>query len=119
MLDYMIKKQHLLILFLIAILLLFSTENVFATATEGGGLPFDSWFTKIQASITGPFAFAMSLIGMAVTGTILIFGGDLNSVVQKIIVIILLLSLLIAGDSLLLAFTGKGAEITAFIKGIS
>ena len=32
----------------------------------GGAMPWDTWFTQIQASITGPVAFAFALIGIVV-----------------------------------------------------
>jgi len=87
-------------------------EPTFAAATAGGGLPFDGWLTKIQNSITGPFAFTVSVVSLVVAGASLIFGGDLSGFMKTAITIVLILSFVIAGQNTLQAITGKGAEIT-------
>lgn len=81
-------------------------------ASAGGGLPFDGWLTKIQKSITGPFAFSTAIIGLAAAGATLIFGGDMNGVMRTLIVFVLVLSFLVAAQNTLTAITGKGAEIS-------
>lgn len=87
-------------------------EPTFAAATAGGGLPFDSWLTKIQNSITGPFAFTASILGIVGAGATMIFGGDMNGFMRTMITIVLVLSFVIAAQNTLQVITGKGAEIT-------
>lgn len=103
------------VLLLIGVLLLglFFTEIVSAANTSGGGLPFDSWFSKIRMSITGPFAFTVSIVGMVVAGATLIFGGDLNGFMRILIFLVLVLSFVVAAQNSLSAITGQGAEIAA------
>ena len=103
-------KKVLLFLGLSFFLLLVTHPSLAATA--GGGLPFDSWFTKIQKSVTGPFAYTVSIIGIVVAGTTLILGGDLNGFMRIFIFIVLVLSFLVAAQNTLSAITGKGAEIS-------
>lgn len=53
-------------------------QHVFASTGTGGSLPYESWLTSLQNSVTGPVAFAISIIGIVIAGGVLIFGGDLN-----------------------------------------
>jgi type IV secretion system protein VirB2 len=93
-------------------LLIVSHPALAATAT-GGGLPFDDWFTKIQQSITGPFAFTASIVGIVGAGATLIFGGDMNGFLRTLIFVVLVLCFIVAAQNTLSAITGQGAEITA------
>lgn len=88
------------------------TESAMAASSAGGGLPFDSWLTKIQNSITGPFAFTVSIVGLVAAGSMLIFGGDMSGFMKTMIFIVLVLSFIIAAKNTMQAITGKGAEIT-------
>jgi type IV secretion system protein TrbC len=39
-------------------------HDAYAAGTAGGGLPYESALTRLRASITGPVAFTLSLIGI-------------------------------------------------------
>jgi type IV secretion system protein VirB2 len=91
---------------------LFVTEPAFATSSAGGGLPFDSWLTKVSNSITGPFAFTVSVVGIVAAGAMLIFGGDMSGFMKTLIFIVLVLSFVIAGKNTLSTLTGTSAVIT-------
>ena len=82
-----------------------------ASTTTGGGLPFDSWFTKIQSSITGPFAFTVSIVGIVSAGATMIFGGEMNGFLRTLVFIVLVLSFVIGAEALMTAVTGKGAVL--------
>lgn len=94
----------------IVLLLLFIAHPACASSA-GGGLPFDSWLTKIQKSITGPFAFSAAIIGLVAAGATLIFGGDMNGFMRTLVFFVLVLSFLVAAQNTMTAITGKGAEI--------
>ncbi len=94
----------------IVLLLLFITHPVCASSA-GGGLPFDSYLTKIQKSITGPFVFTAAIIGLVGAGATLIFGGEMNGFLRTLLFIVLVLSFLVAAQNTMTAITGKGAEI--------
>lgn len=96
-----------------ALLMLMSAHPAFAASTAGGGLPFDDWFTTIRSSITGPFAFTASIVGLVGAGATLIFGGDMNGFLRTLIFIVLVLCFIVAAQNTLSAITGQGAEITA------
>lgn len=112
-------NQRLLLAIGITLLLLLLTHPACASATSGGGLPFDGYLQKITDSITGPFAYTASIVGIVGAGATLIFGGDMNGFLRVLVLIVLLLSFLVAAQNTLSAITGKGAEITSestFIK---
>ena len=96
-----------------ALMMFLSAHPAFAAATAGGGLPFDDWFTTIRSSITGPFAFTASIVGLVGAGATLIFGGDMNGFLRTLIFIVLVLCFIVAAQNTLAAITGQGAEITA------
>lgn len=105
---------------LIALLVLIANVDcAFASSTSGGGLPFDSWLTNIRTSVTGPFAFTASVIGIVAAGATLIFGGDMNGFMRTIIFIVLVLSFLVAAQNTLSAITGTGAEICTIYNHIA
>lgn len=101
-------SKHAFIAFLGAMLFLMAAEPALASNTSGGGLPFDDWMTNIRTSITGPFAFTASIIGIVGAGAMLIFGGDMNGFLRTLIFIVLVLSFLVAAQNTLSAITGQG-----------
>lgn len=103
----------------VALLLLVVAHPAFASNTSGGGLPFDDWFTKIRQSVTGPFAFTASIVGLVGAGATLIFGGDMNGFLRTLIFIILVLCFLVAAQNTIAAITGQGAEITALSNALA
>jgi len=76
----------------------------------GGAMPWDTWFMQIQASITGPVAFAFALIGIVVAGAVLIFGGELNGFFRTLMFIVLVMGLLIGAQNMMTMF-GSGASV--------
>lgn len=108
--------KRLIIMTMLFLTAVFITEPALASSSAGGGLPFDSWLTKVSNSITGPFAFTVSIVGIVAAGAMLIFGGDMSGFMKTMIFIVLVLSFVIAGKSTLQAVTGKGAEITKQIQ---
>lgn len=92
-----------------------AAEPALASNTSGGGLPFDDWMTNIRTSVTGPFAYTASIIGLVGAGAMLIFGGDMNGFLRTLIFIVLVLSFLVAAQNTLSAITGQGAELAAML----
>lgn len=109
--DFLMVRK--LISFSIGLLILLSlTEPTFAASSAGGGLPFDGWLTKVSNSITGPFAFTVSIVGIVAVGSMLIFGGDMSGFMKTMIFIVLVLSFVITAKNTLSSITGQGAEIS-------
>ena len=45
------------------LILALSASAAYASDTQGGSLPYESWLRTLQQSLTGPVAFSVSLIG--------------------------------------------------------
>ena len=85
----------------------------FASQGTGGSLPYEDWLTNLRNSVTGPVAFALSIIGIVVAGGILIFGGELNGFFRTLIFIVLVMALLVGAENMMSNFFGRGAEIAS------
>lgn len=46
-----------------------------ASASSGGGLPFDSWLTKVLDSFTGPVAFVSCIVALVTLGIMMVIQG--------------------------------------------
>lgn len=82
-----------------------------ASAGTGGSLPYESWLVNLRNSVTGPVAFALSIIGIVVAGGVLIFGGDLNGFFRTLVFIVLVMAFLVGAQNIMSTFFGRGAEI--------
>lgn len=107
-----LSRQHLFMLLVFTVLLLLFTQSAFASAAQGGGLPYEGWLTKLRQSVTGPVAFSVSIIGIVVAGAVLIFGGELNAFFRSLIFIVLVMALLVGAQNLMTNLFDSGAEIT-------
>ena len=86
-------------------------SHAHASASAGGGLPYEAWLTKLQASLTGPVAFSVSLIGIVGAGGVLIFGGELNAFLRTLVFIVLVMALLVGANSMMSGIFGTGAVV--------
>ena len=81
-------------------------------STAGGALPWETPLQAIRDSITGPIAYAISLIGIVVAGAMLVWGGEINEFVRRIIMLILAISLIVfAANILATLFNVSGAVL--------
>ena len=96
---------------LLLALLLLAPQHAFASEGTGGSLPYETWLASLRNSVTGPVAFALSMIGLVVAGGVLIFGGDLNGFFRTMIFLVLVMALLVGAQNVMGTFFGRGAEI--------
>ena len=84
-------------------------------ATGGGGLPWETPLQTLSNSLSGPVAYTLSLIGLVVSGGVLIFmGGELNHFARMVVQVVLVISFIIAGKNTMSTFGwGGGAEISS------
>lgn len=99
-------------------LLVLAPHTAWAAEGTGGSLPYESWLTNLRNSVTGPVAFALSIIGIVIAGGVLIFGGDLNGFFRTLIFLVLVMALLVGAQNVMSTFFGRGAEIAA-LKDVS
>jgi type IV secretory pathway VirB2 component (pilin) len=93
--------------------LILAPHAALASEGTGGSLPYEDWLTNLRNSVTGPVAFALSIIGIVVAGGVLIFGGDLNGFFRTLIFLVLVMALLVGAQNVMSTFFGRGAEIAA------
>jgi len=100
-------------LFLFLTFIFLAPQHAFASVGTGGSLPYESWLANLRNSVTGPVAFALSIIGIVVAGGVLIFGGDLNGFFRTMIFLVLVMALLVGAQNIMSTFFGQGAEIAS------
>jgi type IV secretion system protein VirB2 len=80
-------------------------------ASAGGSLPWDGPLTTLRNDITGPVAFTISLLAMVAAGAALVFGGEINEFVRRIIMLVLVASLIVGVTNLASAVGISGAVV--------
>ena len=115
--PFQLKNSTIVSLGLLLLLAFFllTPQQAFASVGTGGSLPYESWLTNLRNSVTGPVAFALSIIGIVVAGGVLIFGGDLNGFFRTLIFIVLVMALLVGAQNVMGTFFGRGAVIAGSI----
>jgi type IV secretory pathway VirB2 component (pilin) len=82
-------------LLLLVLLLLVTLHPEAANASSAGGtLPWDGPLTTLKNDITGPVAFTIALLAMVAAGAALVFGGEINEFVRRIIMLVLVAALI-------------------------
>lgn len=105
------KIKIVILLALLALSALCLPEAFASTAGGAKPMPYVAWLDNLRASTSGPVAYSLSLIGIIVSGGMLIFGGDLNGFFRTLIFIVLVTALIVAADNTLRTLQA-GAEIT-------
>ncbi len=101
------------LLTVLCLLIILAPQHAFASTGTGGALPYESWLSSLQNSVTGPVAFAIATIGIVIAGSVLIFGGDLNGFFRTLIFIVLVMALIVGAQNMMSSFFGRGAEIAS------
>ncbi len=75
--------------------------NLAHAANAGGGaLPWDTPLTTLRNDITGPVAFTISLLAMVACGAALVFGGEVNEFIRRLIMVVLVAAFLVGVTNL-------------------
>jgi len=82
-----------------------------AGAAGGGGLPWDTPLTTLKNDLTGPVAFTISLLAMVACGAALVFGGEINEFVRRIIMLVLVCAFIVGVTNLASALGISGAIV--------
>jgi type IV secretory pathway VirB2 component (pilin) len=77
-----------------------------ANASSGGGLPWDQPLTTLANDLTGPVALSISVIAFAVTGFMMIWGGEMTDFMKTMVRIIFAISVVTGGTGLYTKFFG-------------
>lgn len=82
-----------------------------AHAAAATGMPWEGPLKKIADSLTGPTALIISIIAIAVTAMVLIFGGEMPEIARKLVILVLVISVLVGGASFLTTVVGVNAAV--------
>src|SRR5579872_7194939 len=69
--------------------------NIRLHAAAAGNLPWEKPMTTIATSLTGPVAYAIGLIGIAIAGGAMLWGGELTEFGRRACMIGLVVSVLV------------------------
>lgn len=109
----MIKRSWLSLALPIGLVLYFISTGHALASEAGTGLEWETPFQSFYRSITGPVAFGISFLGIVVCGALLIFGGEINEFVRRMIMVILVVAVIMfAGNILRRMYAGGAALIT-------
>jgi type IV secretion system protein VirB2 len=104
--------KHLFLIFAgLCACVLLAAPDAFASAGGGGGLPYENWLDQVRESVSGPFAFAVSIIGIVVAGAVLIFGGDMSGFFRTLVLIVLIMALLVGANNMMSGVFGRSAVV--------
>lgn len=99
-----------LALFALAVLVAFHPLAAHAAST-GGSLPWDTPLTTLRNDITGPVAFTLALLGMVAAGGALVFGGEINEFIRRIIMVVIVAAFIVAVTNVASALGITGAVV--------
>jgi type IV secretion system protein VirB2 len=80
-------------------------------AAAGGNLPWERLMTTIATSLTGPVAYAIGLIGIAIAGGAMLWGGELTEFGRRACMIGLVVSVLVFAAPMLASAFGVSAAV--------
>jgi type IV secretory pathway VirB2 component (pilin) len=85
--------------------------SIRAHAAAGGNLPWEAPMTAIATSLTGPVAYAIGLIGIAIAGGAMLWGGELTEFGRRACMIGLVVSVLVFAAPMLASAFGVNAAV--------
>ena len=80
-------------------------------AAAGGTLPWETPMRTIATSLTGPVAYAIGLIGIAIAGGTMLWGGELTEFGRRACMIGLVVSVLVFAAPMLSSAFGVAAAV--------
>ncbi len=86
-------------------------SSVRVHAAAAGRLPWEAPMTAIATSLTGPVAYAIGLIGIAIAGGTMLWGGELTEFGRKACMIGLVVSVLVFAAPMLSSAFGVSAAV--------
>jgi type IV secretory pathway VirB2 component (pilin) len=95
----------------LALAIIVLPDLALAATSGGSGLPWETPLETLHDSITGPVAYTISLLGVVVAGAALVFGGEINDFVRRMIMLVLVISLIIFAANFLSTLFNTGAVI--------
>ena len=82
-----------------------------AWAVTAGMMPWEKPLKTLMKSVTGPVAMAISLLGVAVCGGMLIFGGELGDFTRRAVMLVMVIALLTGSAGIIQTLFGSSAAL--------
>jgi type IV secretion system protein TrbC len=96
---------------LVAVVVAALAYSIRLHAATSGGLPWEKPMTTIATSLTGPVAYAIGLIGIAIAGGAMLWGGELTEFGRRACMIGLVVSVLVFAAPMLASAFGVSAAV--------
>jgi type IV secretion system protein VirB2 len=87
------------------------TFSVKLNAAAAGNLPWERPMQLIATSLTGPVAYAIGLIGIAIAGGTMLWGGELTEFGRRACMVGLVVSVLVFAAPMLASAFGVNAAV--------
>lgn len=94
-----------------ALLAMASAFTIRLNAAAAGTLPWERPMQAIATSLTGPVAYAVGLIGIAIAGGTMLWGGELTEFGRRACMIGLVVSVLVFAAPMLATAFGVAAAV--------
>src|SRR5438067_1933695 len=94
-----------------AVITLTFTLSLRLNAAAAGTLPWERPMQAIATSLTGPVAYAIGLIGIAIAGGTMLWGGDLTEFGRRGCMVGLVVSVLVFAAPMLASAFGVNAAV--------
>lgn len=83
-----------------------------AHASKTSGLPWDGPLQKVGDALTGTVAYYLSLLGIFVSGAVLVFGGEINQFVRSLAMVVLVASVMAGAGTMMEKLFTNSAVVT-------
>lgn len=93
----------------LAALLLLPGANAFAQ-NQGGNLPWEGPLQTLVTSLTGPVAYAISIVAIVALGAGLAFGGEMSESMRRLLQVGISVCLVVFAAQVMTSWIGAGAE---------
>ena len=93
----------------LAAMLLLSGTGAFAQST-GGSLPWEGPLQTLVTSLTGPVAYAISIVAIVALGAGLAFGGEMSESMRRMLQVGIAVCLVVFAAQVMTSWIGSGAE---------
>ena len=95
-----------------------SSSGAFA-AENGSNLPWEGPLTTLVTSLTGPVAYAISVIAIVALGATLAFaGGEMGETMKRLLHVGIAVCCVVFAAQVMSSFIGQAAEISCYRKPV-
>lgn len=94
-------RSRLTLILLACVLLGLASPDIAAASDTGQSLPWDKPLKVLGDNLRGPTAYGISLLAIISAGAMLLFGGEINELVRRLIMLVLVISMIVFASNVL------------------